>query len=162
MLADTGALCDFHFFYVAVSAPQESFNFNLKYLSEKRQKYSSLIGEKGYPLPPPPLKSKETEQPGIEVGFSTCKGRGTCLTGITSLTHTQSCCPKKKRKSRIDCSVSQCRQSKKEARESKRGANGHCDQARVHVAMYIWRGSSIGCRCSLPEPPPRLALSNPL
>ena len=98
VLADTGALCDFHFFYVAVSTPQESFNFNLKYLSEKREKYSSLIGEKGYPLPPPPLKSNETEQPGIEVGFSTSKGRGTCLTGITSLTHTQSCCPKKKKK----------------------------------------------------------------
>lgn len=84
-----GVLCDFHFLYVAFSAPQESFNFN-KYLSEKRQKYPSLIGEKGYPLPPT-LLSQRRESLGLRLGSSTCirKGCGTCLAGITSLTHTR-------------------------------------------------------------------------
>lgn len=82
VLADTGALCDFHFFYVAVSAPQESFNFNLKYLSEKRQKYSSLIGEKGYPLPPPPLGQRRQSSLGSRLGSVPVRGVEPALLGL--------------------------------------------------------------------------------
>ena len=82
VLADTDALCDFHFFYVAVSAPQESFNFNLKYLSEKdRNTHPSLV-KRVTLFPLPPLSQRRQSSLGSRLGSVPVRGVEPALLGL--------------------------------------------------------------------------------